>query len=323
MILNSGHSTKFLNDYRDGKIQKGLGLNIDLDNYILFKRKQLNIILGHDNVGKSYWFEWYMLALSSQHDLKWCIWMGENSSGQVMRDLIQMYSGRNYFDLEYKEIRRYEMKIEHWFKFVDNSKLYKPEQLLDIFNSIEVDGCFIDPFTGLDRGMTHADNYNFLNNARQFCNQTNKTIYLSTHPTSESGRTSMIYPPKHAWEGHLKPPLKAHIEGGKPFLNRCDDMIVIHRLVKHEGMKFETLIDVEKIKDRDTGGKQTELNVPLMFNYNYGLGFLNNGKDAIKRQNGIEHKIEIKPLSSQMSDFDKPQVEQVKINYVKPDDCPF
>ena len=60
MILNSGHSTKFLNDYRDGKIQKGLGLNIDLDNYILFKRKQLNIILGHDNVGKSYWFEWYL-----------------------------------------------------------------------------------------------------------------------------------------------------------------------------------------------------------------------------------------------------------------------
>ena len=60
-----------------------------------------------------------------------------------------------------------------------------------------------------------------------------------------------------------------------------------------------------------------------MFNYNYGLGFLNNGKDAIKRQNGIEHKIEIKPLSSQMSDFDKPQVEQVKINYVKPDDVPF
>jgi hypothetical protein len=321
MILNPGHSTKFLNDYRDGKIQKGLGLGIELDDYILFKRKQLNIILGHDNVGKSYWFEWYMLALSTQHDLKWCIWMGENSSGQVMRDLIQMYSGKNYFDLDYKEIRRYEMKIEHWFKFVDNSKLYKPEQLLEIFNSIEVDGCFIDPFTGLDRGMTHADNYNFLNNARQFCNQTNKTIYLSTHPTSESGRTSMIYPSKHPWEGHLKPPLKAHIEGGKPFLNRCDDMIVIHRLVKHEGMKFQTLIDVEKIKDRDTGGKQTELNVPLMFNYNYGLGFTNGGKDAIKRKNGIVNDLVIKPLSSTMSDFDKPI--QTELKYVKPDDTPF
>lgn len=321
MILNSGHSTKFLNDYRDGKVQKGLGLGIELDDYILFKRKQLNIILGHDNVGKSYWFEWYMLSLSTQHDLKWCIWMGENSSGQVMRDLIQMYSGKNYFDLDYKEIRRYEMKIEHWFKFVDNSKLYKPEELLNIFNSIDVDGCFIDPFTGLDRGMTHADNYNFLNNARQFCNQTNKTIYLSTHPTSESGRTSMIYPAKHPWEGHLKPPLKAHIEGGKPFLNRCDDMIVIHRLVKHEGMKFQTLIDVEKIKDRDTGGKQTELNVPLMFNYNYGLGFTNGGKDAIKRKNGIVNDLVIKPLSSEMSDFDKPI--QTELKYVKPDDTPF
>lgn len=321
MILNSGHSTKFLNDYRDGKIQKGLGLGIELDEYLLFKRKQLNIILGHDNVGKSYWFEWYMLALSSQHDLKWCIWMGENSSGQVMRDLIQMYSGKNYFDLDYKEIRRAEIKIEHWFKFVDNSKLYKPDELLNIFNSIEVDGCFIDPFTGLDRGMTHADNYNFLNNARQFCNQTNKTIYLSTHPTSESGRTTMIYPEKHEWSGHLKAPLKAHIEGGKPFLNRCDDMIVIHRLVKHDGMKFHTMVDVEKIKDRDTGGKQTELNNPILFNYNFGLGFTNLGKDAIKRNNGIVNDFKPQPLSSAMSDFDTPT--QTKLKYVKPDDSPF
>lgn len=292
MILESGHSSKYLSDFKDGKIAKGLGLGSELDEYLLFKRKQLNIILGHDNVGKSYWFEWYMLALSTQHNLKWCLWMGENSSGQVMRDLIQMYSGIDFKNLSHQEIRRYELKIEGWFTFVSNSKLYTPQELLNIFNTVDCDACFIDPFTGLERGMTHADNYQFLNEARQFCNTTGKTIYISTHPTSESGRNGMNYMPPHEWQGNLKPPMKAHIEGGKPFLNRCDDMIIIHRLVKHPTMKYTTLLDVEKIKDRDTGGKQTEVNKPLYFDYNYGKGFKIGGIDSVKRKDRDPIKIQ-------------------------------
>jgi len=58
-----------------------------------------------------------------------------------------------------------------------------------------------------------------------------------------------------------------------------------------------------------------------MFNYNYGLGFTNGGKDAIKRKNGIVNDLVIKPLSSAMSDFDKPI--QTTLKYVKPDDTPF
>jgi len=290
MILKNGHSTQYLNDFKDGKISLGLGIGNELDNYIRWKRKQLNIVLGHDNVGKSYWMEWYFLSLSSQHDIKHTVWMGENSSGQVMRDLITMYTGKPFSDLTYNEIRRAEIKMEYWFSFVDNNKLYKPNEMLDIFLSTDSDNYFIDPFTGLDRGMSHADNYEFLNTTRQFCNQTNKTIYVSTHPNSESGRSGMIYPDGHKWAGHLKPPLKAHIEGGKPFLNRCDDMITIHRLTKHAEMFMYTLIDVEKIKDKDTGGKQTELGLPIMCDYNFGNGFKIAGVDSIKRPQDYKQK---------------------------------
>ena len=283
MILAEGHSTQYLNDYKEGKISQGLGIGNALDDYLRFKRKQLNIVLGHDNVGKSYFMEYYFLALATNHELKFTLWMGENSSGQVMRDLIQMYSGRFFGDLSFSEIRNAEKYIETYFKFVDNSKLYKPKEMLDIIGSTPCDVGFIDPFTGLDRGMQHSDNYEFLNETRQFCNQSNKTLYISTHPNSESGRTGMLYPQDHQWVGHLKPPLKAHIEGGKPFLNRCDDMIVIHRLVKHPTMKYQTMIDIEKIKDRDTGGQQTELGQPLLFDFNRGLGFTIGGIDAIKR----------------------------------------
>jgi len=281
MILNNGHATEYLTALKDGKITKGLGLGIASDEYFLFKRKQLNIVLGHDNVGKSYFMEWYFLALALKHELKFCLYMGENSTGQVMRDLIQMNYGRPFQDLTHHEIRGAEIKLEGLFTFVDNSKLYTPEHLLEIFEKSNADACFIDPFTGLDRGFNHSDNYEFLNKARLFCNKTNKTLYICTHPTSESGRSGNVYPNEHPWKGHLRPPMKAHIEGGKPFLNRCDDMLVVHRLVKHETMKFSTLVDVEKIKDRDTGGQQTLYGEPLIFDYNYGFGFTIGGIDAI------------------------------------------
>jgi hypothetical protein len=62
MILNNGHSTQFLNDYRDGKIPFGLKLNCALDEYFVYKHNQLNIFLGHDNVGKTYFQLWYFLS---------------------------------------------------------------------------------------------------------------------------------------------------------------------------------------------------------------------------------------------------------------------
>ncbi len=48
-----GDAIKYLIDYKNGKIQKGLGVDCILDDHLRFKRKQLNIILGHDNVGKN------------------------------------------------------------------------------------------------------------------------------------------------------------------------------------------------------------------------------------------------------------------------------
>jgi hypothetical protein len=140
----------------------------------------------------------------------------------------------------------------------------------------------IDPYTGLDREMGYEGNYKFLNAARQFVNETGKSIYINTHPNTESGRAGNIYGDQHQWKGHLKPPMKDHIEGGKAFLNRCDDMFVIHRLVKHETMKFVTLISVEKVKDTDTGGKITALDDFIMCDFNNGLGFTINGNDPLK-----------------------------------------
>jgi hypothetical protein len=293
MILTKGHQIQYLLDYKDGKIKQGLGIGSPMDQYIRFKPKQLNIILGHDNVGKTFFINWYFLCLSAVHDIKWIIWSGENQSGQIIRDMIQMLSGKKFLDLEQREIMRYSTYIDSWFTFVDNSILYKPEQLLEIFEQSDAQGCLIDPFTGLDRGMGYEENYRFLNMTRQFCNRTGKTVYINTHPNSESGRSGNLYPDKHHWAGHLKAPLKDHIEGGKSFLNRCDDMFVIHRLIKHETMRFYTLLSVEKIKDTDTGGKHTLIDDPILLDYNRGLGFTNENIDPLEQWRLDQHKMEM------------------------------
>jgi len=284
MQNSAGKSINYLLDYRNGKIKQGLEIGCGLDNYLRYKPKQLNIILGHDNVGKTYFINWYFLTLAIKHNLKFILWSGENQQGQILRDMIQIYSGQNFMELTEQEIRSYSTYIEQFFEFVDNNKLYKPEELLKIFEESDANACLIDPFTGLDREMSYEGNYRFLNLARQFVNQTGKTIYINTHPNSESGRSGNLYPDGHIFKGHLKPPLKDHIEGGKAFLNRCDDMFVIHRLIKHETHKYLTMVNVEKIKDKDTGGELTALDSPVLCNFNFGLGFTVNEVDPLKDQ---------------------------------------
>jgi ABC-type transport system substrate-binding protein len=85
--------------------------------------------------------------------------------------------------------------------------LYKPEEVLELFKESGANVGLIDPFTGLDRQMGYEGNYEFMNKARQFCNQTGITIYINTHPNTESGRTGNIYQDGEL-KGHLKPPLK-------------------------------------------------------------------------------------------------------------------
>ena len=194
--------------------------------------------------------------------------------------MIQMYRGKHFSKLSHSQISGDLAFLEQSFVFIDNTKLYKPDEVLQLFKKSGANVGLIDPFTGLDREMSFAGNYEFMNRARQFVNQTGMTIYINTHPNSESGRSANLYQDGE-WKGHLKPPLKDHIEGGKAFLNRCDDMFVIHRLIKHETMKFITWVGVEKVKNTETGGKHTALNEPVYCNFNSGIGFEINGVDPL------------------------------------------
>jgi hypothetical protein len=284
MVLSNGSARKYLHDYKEGKIAQGLGIGCKLDEHLRFKVGQYNGILGGDNVGKTYFMTWYMLALTTNHKLKWGIWMDENSKGQVLRDLIQMYSGIPFKNLSHEEIDLYNDYLEDYFFFIDNRQQYKPEDLLKEFESIPADGYFIDPFNQLDHDMNYESNIKFIRSLKRWCKINKKTAYLSMHPVTASGRKISEYPKGHEWEGQPMIPNKSMAEGGKIFANMCDDWINVHRLTKLESMQYFTLIDIDKIKDKDTGGTQTMSNSPLMFYYNHGLGFTIDAVNPIIRE---------------------------------------
>ena len=284
MILPKGHSNQYLRDYISGKIPMGKKLGCALDNHLVWKDSQLNIILGHDNVGKTYWMLWYYLALATNHDLTFTLFMDENHEGKIIRDLAQMYAGKPIRELTNQELTICCDYIYDHFKIVDNRQRYDPDKLLSIFEEANTDNYLIDPYNGLDTDMTYANSYRVLNELKLFTKKKKQTIYINAHPATSSGRRSQgTYPMEHQWSGHIMPPVKADIEGGKPFNNKADDFIILHRLTKHVDLWKFTMLEVDKIKDTDTGGQPTIKDCPVMFDYNFGLGFKVDGVDVIKR----------------------------------------
>lgn len=305
MLEEQRNITEYLLDYKNGKIKMGKEIGIpSFDSVLRYKQGQFVIINGLDNVGKSVWILWYFLCLSNRHGLTWCVWCGENGAGQLTRQLIEFQTGKKLKDLSEVEIMKNELIIQGYFKFVDNSRLYTSTELFKIFKDSGCHGGLVDPYTGLNRKYTHEANYDFLNEARQFCNQHKITIYVNTHPVTEAARrTYSIDHPLYA--GYPMPPSKSQSEGGQSFANRPDDFITIHRLVGHSEMKYKTLLYIRKVKDTETGGEPTGIDEPIEFDYNSGLGFTVNGHNPLN--NTVKNDLDLSELPIN-EDFDNNDV---------------
>ncbi len=84
------------------------------------------------------------------------------------------------------------------------------------------------------------------------------------------------------WPTPPKAPRKADCEGGQVFPNRVDNFLCLHRLVAHKELWMQSEVYIYKIKDKETGGKPTNLAEPLRFDYNSGLGFTIGGNNVLK-----------------------------------------
>ena len=282
MILEAGFSDKYLDDVINGRIKLGLGLGLPtFDTHYRFKQGEFTIINGLDNVGKTDWMLWYFCAMSVVHDLKWAIWSGENKAEQLVKRLIQWKLGCYIDRAEQRDFYAAKDWVHHHFQFVDNKGFYKSEELLSAFDKLDVDGCLIDPYTGMNREYTHKANYDFLNESRRFVNSTKKSLYVNTHPNTEAARR--IYGLEHELSGYPMPPSRSQSEGGQPFANRPDNFLTVHRLIGHPEFQFNTLVYVRKVKDTETGGTPNAIDDPIIFEFNKGLGFVSDGKNVVNK----------------------------------------
>lgn len=293
MILKNDFSDKYLQDFKDGKIKKGLGIGLpSIDNYLRYKKGEFTIINGLDNVGKTVWMMWYFLVLSTKYNLTFAIWSGENKAEGLVRQLIQFREGKYLKDMTILQINNSKNIILNSFKFIDPKGFYTNKELYNLFEATNADACLIDPYTGMNREFTHKANYDFLNETRHFVNNSGMACYVNTHPNTEAARR--IYPFEHEFSGYPMPPSKAQSEGGQPFANRPDNFFTLHRLVGHPTEQFKTLFYQRKVKDTETGGTPNGIDEPCMFDWNSGLGFTENGINPLN--NSVKNSMEFEKM---------------------------
>ena len=129
-----------------------------------------------------------------------------------------------YFDW----LREHVLFIKHIKQYTYKDMLEQIGVSQDIgFNP---DMLFIDPYNSLKKdGRKNDHNYDYeaIEDFRIFTQNTKVSIFLNCHTNTEAQR---VKPDKN---GETPRPISADVEGGGKFLNKSDDVWVIHRHLHH------------------------------------------------------------------------------------------
>ena len=275
----------YLKSVREGTLQMGLTTGSPfLDSHFLFKEGNLVMTNGIDNTGKSV-FTWYLCLLAAMyHGWKGIIFSSENTLGAFMRKMIQFYWGKpltgNYAmnETEYQIAKKF---VEDHFSLIKAQEdLYNYKDIInmvkkarkvrkynygmiDPYNSLKID------LSGFSKLSTHEYHYEALSEIKAYGQQNNFGWFVNHHAVTAAART------KDAEKKYQAAPNKADTEGGQKVANKADDFITIHRITQHPTDWMVTEIHVRKIKDTETGGRPTPLDIPVKFEmYKGGCAFI-------------------------------------------------
>jgi len=293
MLIDYKQQLGIIGQIRSGKLKQGYRLGIkEIDDYLVFKPTNFNIILGHANVGKTTAILYLMLCYTVKHGKKWLICSTENESYSLIRKLVEFLDENMIESVTDADFKTHTDFINKHFKFVDNSKMYTYVSAIDMFKQVKkeftYDGILLDPYNSLAKEQEmmknlggHEYDYQACTELRIFCKENKVSIWLNTHANTTALR--MEYPMNHPFAGYPKPPMASDVEGGGKFVNRADDFIVIHRLIGHSGYKKTTMIHVRKVKETETGGDTTINDKPIeIISMQENEGFMINGKSILR-----------------------------------------
>lgn len=295
----------YINKWRAGTFEMGLKTGMpDYDYHFRFKKGNLVIINGIDNVGKStvIWYKLFLVAL--MHDWRGVVFSSENRVGSIKKKIMEFFwckSIKNFTDEEYKIASSF---FKDHFQVIKNAKeLYNYRDIMNmtskVINKNPIDFLLIDPYNSLKvQGKNSYDyHYEAASVLKLFGEQNNLSIFLNVHVGTSAARNKDK-------DGYTLAPGKEDSEMGVMFANKADEFITIHRLTDHSTDFMYTEIHVRKVKETETGGRPTPKFKPLILRSLEGLvGFINIKEKSISAQ-GVNPVLTYKENKDNIQKYD-------------------
>jgi hypothetical protein len=154
MIVDIEKELETLKQIRKGNIREGLKLDIpEIDEYFRFKPTNINVILGHANVGKTSLILYLMLCYSKKYDLKWLVYTSENETYGTIRKLVEYLTEQPIQHIDEFEFNAQVGWINDHFKFISIDRTYSYRELLDLCKAVrdqwEFDGILLDHYNSI------------------------------------------------------------------------------------------------------------------------------------------------------------------------------
>ncbi len=261
-------------------LPKGLSTGIPtLDNHFLYKRGDLVMVNGIDNVGKTFVIIFLQLVAALYHGWRFLIFSSENTNRVLFKRLIEFYWGKKITAMNDVELKIAKEFVKKYFYFIKSEEdLFNYRDILNMakksFKKVKFDGGLIDPYNGLKIELTNASklntheyHYEAISEIKQFGTKYDFSWFINNHAVTAALRSKND-------DGYQKAPGKEDTEGGGKFSNKAAQFLTIHRLTSHPTEWMVTEIHVRKIKETETGGRVTPKDKPvkIVMNKN-GCGF--------------------------------------------------
>jgi hypothetical protein len=284
-----------------------------LDRYFLFKKHNVVWFIGRDNVGKSF-LVWYLAVLAAMyHGWKFAVYSKENGDGQVRKKLKEFYLGKPLKECNELELAKGQAFIKDNFRLFTSKQMHTVEDFIIKAELIHdtgfrFEGIIAEPYNSFDyTGNPHESNIKSLNLLQTF-SKNYAAVWVCDHITSTASR-------EKGDDGRLPTPRKQDVDGGQMKANKVDDFVVIDRDVKSDVGDWSTEIHVDKIKDRETGGRPSPRTEPAILILNRNMcGYTCNGFDPVREFWGSKQPVYKEPKEETKSGIFTPAYQSSEEN---------
>ncbi|KAI4371845.1 hypothetical protein MLD38_010146 [Melastoma candidum] len=223
--------------------------------------RELTIVTGVPNSGKSEWIDALFCNINASHGWKFVLCSTENKVREHARKLMEKHIKKPFFDTQYgdgvermspDEFQQGMQWLNDTFYLIrcEDDSLPSIKWALDLAKSAllshGVRGLVIDPYNELDHQRSSSQTETeyvsqMLTLIRRFAQHHACHVWFVAHPRQ-----------LHNWAG--EPPNLYDIKGSAHFINKCDNGIVIHRNRNPEaGPVDQVQVCVRKVRNKVAG----------------------------------------------------------------------